>query len=79
MDKWYSGAGPLVWARNVTEGTKSGACIQGGDSGGSVFTLTSGGVSAKGIISGIGWLGCYVYFTDIRSAQDGLPGRVLTG
>lgn len=36
------------------------------DSGGSVFTIVTGGVAAKGIISGMGFTGCYVYFTDIR-------------
>lgn len=63
----------------MTEGSRSGSCIQHGDSGGSVFTLTSGGVSAKGIISGMGFTGCYVYFTDIRLSYFGLPGALRTG
>ena len=54
MNQWYLGDGWDVWARNVTEGSRSGTCIQHGDSGGPVFTLTTGGVSAKGIISGMG-------------------------
>jgi hypothetical protein len=79
MDKWYVADGLNVWARNITEGSRSGTCIDHGDSGGSVFTLTTGGVAAKGIISGMGWLGCYVYFTDIREADYGLPGQLRTG
>lgn len=79
MNKWYIADGFDVWARNVTEGSKSGICIQGGDSGGPVFTLTTGGVSAKGIISGMGFTGCYVYFTDIRLSYFGLPGALRTG
>lgn len=74
MNKWYAFDGPLVWARNVTEGTKSGACIQHGDSGGSVFKLVTGGVRAVGIISGMGLTGCYVYFTDIWLANDAFVG-----
>ena len=79
MDKWYVGDGFNVWARNVTEGSRSGSCIQHGDSGGPVFTTTTGGVSAKGIISGMGFTGCYVYFTDIRLSYFGLPGSLRTG
>lgn len=74
MNKWYTFDGLNVWARNVTEGTKGGSCIDHGDSGGSVFTLTTGGVSAKGIISGMGFITCYVYFTDIWQAYIAFPG-----
>lgn len=74
MNQWYPLEGPQVWARNVTEGTKSGACIQSGDSGGSVFKLVTGGVRAVGIISGMGAHGCYVYFTDIWLANDAFVG-----
>ena len=42
------------------------------------FNSLSKGV-AKGIISGMGWTGCYVYFTDIRLAYYGLPGQLKTG
>jgi len=79
MNKWYAFDGPNVWARNVTEGTKGGDCVQHGDSGGSVFTNTTGGVAAKGIISGMGAVTCYVYFTDIRQANIEFPGVLKTG
>jgi hypothetical protein len=78
MNKWYTFDGLNVWARNVTEGTKGGSCVDHGDSGGSVFTNTTGGVVARGIISGMGFITCYVYFTDIRQAYIGLPGVLKT-
>jgi hypothetical protein len=52
--------------------------VDHGDSGGSVFTNTTGGVVARVIISGMGFITCYVYFTDIRQAYIGLPGVLKT-
>ncbi|MGH2967352.1 MAG: trypsin-like serine protease [Solirubrobacterales bacterium] len=74
IDVWYGGG---VWARNVVEGTRGDTGINHGDSGGSVFTTTTGGrVVARGIITGMFPLCCFVYFTDIRVAYYGLPGWV---
>ena len=79
VDRWYSNDGNSVWARNITEANKSGACIQLGDSGGSVFSLIAGGVIAAGTISGIGAINCSMFFTDIYRSFLGLPGTILIG
>lgn len=75
---WYVFDGFGVWARNVVEAVRNNytGCIEGGDSGGSVFTVYQDGVAAKGIVSGkaqtIG--SCFMYFTDIQHADQSLPG-----
>ena len=85
-DYYYSGTGET--ARHVTHGTKKGQCIDLGDSGGPVYTYVTGGVAAKGIISGA-WIGdsyadwyepysCENVFTDIWDAYYALPGILRT-
>jgi hypothetical protein len=79
-------------AKRVWLGQKYGACSQGGDSGGPVYTVRSDGkIAAKGIISGAGGFGgsdsyatwpeemCRSVFTDIYDAYYGFPGDVTTG
>jgi hypothetical protein len=80
IQAWYILDGFGTWARNVVEAARNNytGCIDGGDSGGSVFTLYGTGVAAKGIVSGkfqtIGT--CFLYFTDIQHADQSLPGGV---
>jgi hypothetical protein len=71
---------PFKWVRNIVDGTQPSS-IQNGDSGGSVFTITTGGVKAKGIISarGLCTIGCPTWWTDIRVSYFGLPGFLRTG
>ncbi|MGC9665458.1 S1 family peptidase [Planosporangium sp. 12N6] len=65
-------------ARNVTRGTKSGSCLNEGDSGGAVYyTDSNGQVHAKGVTSG-GASGCTGFFTEITDAVNALPGDVAT-
>jgi streptogrisin C len=53
---FYNGSNET--ARRVWRGEKRGDCIQGGDSGGPVYTVnSSGAVAAKGIISGVNGYG----------------------
>ena len=69
------------WARNVTRGERDSVCTQPGDSGGPVYTQRpDGGIAAKGINSGGGFIGnhCWNYFTDIWLAYYGLPGVLKT-
>lgn len=65
----------------------SGTCLNGGDSGGPVYTVASSGRAyAKGILSGGGGGGgdhsgglfdpCEMIFTDIGPANSALPGLV---
>jgi hypothetical protein len=72
----------------VTHGTKKGQGIDLGDSGGPVDADVTGGVAAKGIISGA-WIGdsyadwyepysCENVFTDIWDAYYALPGILRT-
>lgn len=73
----YSG-GEVV--RNVTRGSKSGACTAGGDSGGSVYSRPSSSTArAVGIHSGGGGGGsypCTEIFTDIWDAYFAFPGHI---
>jgi hypothetical protein len=73
--------GHPVWARNMVIGCRTGSGVEKGDSGGSVFTLTTGGVKARGTISGfgVGLCGAAVFYTDIRVSYFGLPGTVKIG
>jgi hypothetical protein len=69
------------WVRNITESqhtTGSQTCVESGDSGGSVFTISDSTVVAKGVISGKYELGgwCFVYFTDVRLANAYWNGAV---
>jgi hypothetical protein len=75
-------------ARNVVRsGNKQGWCTRSGDSGGSIFTATSSGVTAKGVHSAGGGGGsdsygglldpCNEVFTDIWDIYYGLPGNLL--
>lgn len=79
LDWWYSDDGPNVWVRNVTKATKSGLspCSDHGDSGGSVFSIVTGGVQAAGTYSGFAILRCNILFTDIYSTYLALPGDIL--
>jgi hypothetical protein len=67
--------------RNATYGQRLGICLEEGDSGGPVYTVSHGKVVAKGIISGGGHydFGCTQLFTDIRLAEKALPGIVKKG
>jgi hypothetical protein len=81
VDFYYNVTGETI--RNAYSGNNSGACIQNGDSGGSVFTVRSdGAVSAKGITSGLGNGpgpgSCTHVFSDIWDAYYGLPGVLHT-
>lgn len=75
---WYVLDGWGMWARNVVESLRNRytGCIEGGDSGGSVFTWYQDGVAAKGIMSGSGGIigTCVMYYTDIQHADQTLPG-----
>jgi len=84
---YYNGSGET--ARKVWRGTKRGHCIQGGDSGGPVYTVNSNGsVAAKGIISGVTGFGggdsfagatgspCVNVFTDVWDAYYSMPGDI---
>jgi hypothetical protein len=75
--------------RRVWRGEKHGGCIQGGDSGGPVYTVNStGSAVAKGIISGRTGDGgpdfksgtldppCVNLFTDIWDAYYSMPGDI---
>jgi hypothetical protein len=74
ISHWYTTG---EWIRNAVQGERSGTCPLGGDSGGSVFTLYSDGVAAKGILSGTtGASDCDVWFTDIQHPVQALPGGV---
>lgn len=74
--------------RNIVRGQKEGWCARPGDSGGSVFYLASGGVTAKGIHDGGGGGGsdnygglfdpCDEYHTDIWDIYYDLPGYLKT-
>jgi len=83
----YTGPEPDEVARRVWVGKKGGAYIQGGDSGGPVYTVKPDGkVLAKGIISGASGFGgedhfagtldrpCENVFTDIHDASLAMPG-----
>ena len=63
-----------IWARNVTVALRGAVapCAGDGDSGGSVFSLASGGVKAAGVFSG--FIACRIYFTDIYRSYVWLPG-----
>lgn len=75
-------------ARRVWRGDKRGYCIQGGDSGGPVYTVNDGVVAAKGVISGAGGFGgsdsfagaldtpCRTIFTDIWDVHYSQPGDI---
>jgi hypothetical protein len=76
-------------ARHVWKGEKRDRCIIGGDSGGPVYTVdSSGGIVAKGIISGATGYGggdnfagalegaCVNIFTDIWDAYRSMPGDI---
>ena len=81
LDVFYLNAS--AWARNVTRADRTWfpACPSGGSSGGAVFTnRNDGSVAAKGIHSGVftDWITCWVWFTDIRLADQYLPGFLLT-
>jgi hypothetical protein len=83
INQLYFGDGPNLWARNVVEGFAVGeACPAKGDSGAPVYRVlaATGNVAAVGIFSGFADLveGCFVYFTDIYDAVDGLPGSLQT-
>ena len=83
---WQYGNGE--WALNVTKGLKSsGTSINGGDSGGPVYTVNdTGTIAAKGIISGgtTGPSSCSIFsqcvqiFTDILLPYYGFPGWLKT-
>ncbi len=77
VNVYYSNLG--AWARNMVHGHKyGGACSAGGDSGGAIFTVYSGGVAAKGVHSGAAVVGpsCDNWFTDIQWPVQALPGGV---
>ncbi|GIF78033.1 hypothetical protein [Asanoa siamensis] len=80
---WAYNDGSVV--RSASESrNRQGWCTRGGDSGGSVSTATSSGVTAKGVHSGGGGGGddfygglfdqCHQVFTDIWDIYYGLPG-----
>jgi V8-like Glu-specific endopeptidase len=79
IDVYYFNLGS--WAREMIEGSKnnSNGCVNGGDSGGPVFTYRNdGSVAAKGVQSGGASIisSCYDYFTNVRLSEDALPGIV---
>jgi hypothetical protein len=65
------------WVRNVSSAARGtlATCAGDGDSGGSVFSLVSGGVRAAGVFSG--FLACRIFFTDYYNAYLGLPGAAF--
>ncbi|WP_344661095.1 S1 family peptidase [Catenulispora subtropica] len=69
-------------ARNVSWGTRGGACTQAGDSGGTVYTVRSdGGIAAKGIHDGGGTYSngtCVEIYSDIFDAYYAYPGNLQT-
>lgn len=69
-------AGGLV--QNVARSFRTG-CVQGGDSGGSVYTVRpDGGIAAKGIMSQANTATpCEMLFTDVRRAAGAWPGLTL--
>lgn len=78
IDWWYSNDGPNVWVRNVSAAYAVGlTCPDLGDSGGSVFSIVTGGVKAMGTYSGYRVQKCSILFTDIYRSYQGLPGDVL--
>lgn len=81
IDWWYSGDGPNVWIRNANNAPlnpfTNSSCVAAGDSGGSVFSIVSGGVRAAGTLSGYGPNACTMIFTDIYRTYLWLPGDVL--
>lgn len=68
--------------RNVTRGEKtSGPCLQGGDSGGPVYTIRfDSRVAAKGVLNAADQgTPCRAYFTDMDLAYWYFPGVLVTG
>lgn len=78
IDWWYSDMGQNVWVRNVASASRAGGpCIASGDSGGSVFSVVTGGIQAHGTFSGYRLTTCQILFTDIYRSYLGLPGDIL--
>jgi hypothetical protein len=79
-----AGACPCWWARNVFKASKtSGQCIQNGDSGGPLYQVFGGQITAVGIVSGAPNAStgspskpCYLYATDIYDAYLATPGDI---
>jgi hypothetical protein len=81
--------GGVIGRNEVRSGGKQGACTRSGDSGGSVFTASATGVTAKGVHNGGGGGGsdnyggvldqCTEVFTDIWDIYYGLPGSLDLG
>ena len=73
-----------IGRNEVRSRNKQGWCTRPGDSGGSIFTASSSGVTAKGVHNGGGGGGsdyygglfdqCHETFTDIWDIYYGLPG-----
>ena len=68
-----------LWIRNASSALAwNGPCVDLGDSGGSVFSIVSGGVKAAGVQSGFGPGNCRIWFTDYWTSYFGLQGDILT-
>ena len=77
-DVWYSNTNETV--RGVSIGQFYGnphPCPIGGDSGGSVFSVVTGGVKAVGTYSGYYVTTCTLVYTEIYDSYLGLPGDIL--
>jgi len=67
-----------LWARNISSALSlTSPCVAGGDSGGTLFSLVTGGVKEAGVLSGSGPGPCRIYFTPIYRSYLGLPGSPL--